>query len=748
MGRPGAGGGQCEQNHIAFIKNMDFSSKTRSILSRFPDFYQADGGGFFLLEFLQIFGQVLEEAEADLLRVMRSHWVDTADNADSRGFDTSQKGDLDKILAFYLENLGGTSQLKQVDWHFVVQDIADLPALLARLSQPREPLSRFLQSRLSAETLELIPTHEQAAGWVTVTRSSAETTLTLPKGSRLLPQNGQVSFETTADVTLKYQVRETAVPIRAATPGSRHEITARRSWQVQSGDPALAGLTIYNERPLQIQTNTLLHLLVSDLNRLLIEPLYNKELFPNLPLSEELQTLVRQNPRTGRALAQLNYGLITAVYSRELIPSYASYRSRLRGVIGILKGGASTVEGIRSLIAINLGIVGDSPAAQAARQKIRLEEFQPQPILTEETGPTGEGLVLRQGFILQNPNPVEVVPDVTIRFHPMLPRPLLAPTLVNLTTGQKTTYTGTVRRRDVLVFRQNGEIWVNGRLVATTQMAELPPGESRWRLEASAGLAEGRFDQTFFNTTAFEQEKRDEQALARLGGGDLDIDQNRFDWPLTRFDEAFFLDGELAIAKIEVVVNKLTPGSFAVRVPWDIPGFTDRFAEFSDHPRHQIRYIIEKVKAAGIYVGIAYEKTFTETHDVTEALQLFGKLYKAEEQPQQEAALTVYGRHTPEQDQGGILHDMDEALTVSGVFDVTHFDHALFWHKSGVFDEARFDYEDFWHENSYFSQARFDQAEFGAVLGLYNYTAYDQADFGPESGLTDRSGFDHAIFEE
>ena len=86
---------------------MEISSKAASIISRFPDFYDSENQTTLLYQFVNVFAQILEEAETDLLRVMRSHHVDTADNYGSQGIDAKQKGDLDKIFALYLEKLGG-----------------------------------------------------------------------------------------------------------------------------------------------------------------------------------------------------------------------------------------------------------------------------------------------------------------------------------------------------------------------------------------------------------------------------------------------------------------------------------------------------------------------------------------------------------------------------------------------------------------------------------------------------------------
>ena len=59
--------------------------------------------------------------------------------------------------------------------------------------------------------------------------------------------------------------------------------------------------------------------LLSDLNRLLeAGPLYDPQLFANIELSEQTQTLVTQNPQSGEAVVRLNRMLLSDVYPYEL----------------------------------------------------------------------------------------------------------------------------------------------------------------------------------------------------------------------------------------------------------------------------------------------------------------------------------------------------------------------------------------------------------------------------------------------
>ena len=59
--------------------------------------------------------------------------------------------------------------------------------------------------------------------------------------------------------------------------------------------------------------------LLSDLNRLIqAGPLYDPELFADIELSKQTQTLVAQNPKGGEALVRLNRALLAAAYPYEL----------------------------------------------------------------------------------------------------------------------------------------------------------------------------------------------------------------------------------------------------------------------------------------------------------------------------------------------------------------------------------------------------------------------------------------------
>jgi hypothetical protein len=93
------------------------------ILSKFQYFYQRDDGKESNLQLLvKPFGELLDITEEDLLRIMRSHFVNKSDNAGANGSEVAKKGDLDKIFTLYLQSLGGTSLLKQSNRQGSIED--------------------------------------------------------------------------------------------------------------------------------------------------------------------------------------------------------------------------------------------------------------------------------------------------------------------------------------------------------------------------------------------------------------------------------------------------------------------------------------------------------------------------------------------------------------------------------------------------------------------------------------------------
>jgi hypothetical protein len=189
-------------------------------------------------------------------------------------------------------------------------------------------------------------------------------------------------------------------------------------------------------------------------------------------------------------------------------------------------------------------------------------------------------------------------------------------TIGNVTTQQRTLYDGVLQDRDVLTFFSDSSVTRNG--VAIQIIGNAPvllPGKSSLHVEALTGIPSGRFDNTLFDFTTFESE---DVASSRF------VDSGHFD--VAAFDKVAFdratLDHpspeQIADTSIdlEITLTKLTPGNFMVRVPWDLGDFPDDPNDAGSHPRNQIRYIVDKVKAAGVFAALTYEKLLTETHEL------------------------------------------------------------------------------------------------------------------------------------
>ena len=326
------------------------------------------------------------------------------------------------------------------------------------------------------------------------------------------------------------------------------------------------------------------------------------------------------------------------------------YRERIKGLIRVLRDGASTKAGIVAIVAANLGIVGDSDEAVAARQMIRVEEFLPQQAPTQTFQ-----LALFQEFLVENPNYVQVTPQVGIRVKPGLPTGLVNPTLKNLQTGEFSRYNGTLQAGEELVFLTDGTALLDGLPVPLTGPSpQLNPGTSQLRIEAGMGMPAGRFDADRWDYARFD--------VAQV------VVPGTFNQ--SYFDEAIFTDGS-PIITVNIAMVSYTPGTFMVRIPWDIAGYTEQLDTLPDKPREQIRFIVNKVKAAGTFGVITYEKYFSEEHEHAAALTLADTM-PMENHVHEELDFMVETVTTPYP--GGLNHAMNDALVLNGMFDKTTFD--------------------------------------------------------------------------
>ena len=415
--------------------------------------------------------------------------------------------------------------------------------------------------------------------------------------------------------------------------------------------------------------------------------------------------------------------------------AYDRYRERMKKLIRVILNGPSTPENLISIVAANLGIFGDDLAAVDALSQIRIDDFLPE----RQTCLYPGVLLLQRNLFFTNPNPEAAKVTITVNTPDNLNFSLTNPRIIQPGTGRSIQFTGTLLKNEQLIFLPGGDCLVNGVRMPTIQSPEafrFDPGITEFTLNADVGYCQGTFGQTRFDYCLFEKEE-----ITGLGVFDE-----------TCFDDSVFVTDD-PVADISIAFEQLYPGSFAVVIPWDSPGFTVKFHlrstlkarlnDFLDQfqgqqdildalqsameivngfvdsntvfdnaqdlmkaisrldsglqssifkiivseaepvadmfdgmtidPRRQIRYILEKVKAAGIYAKVTYEKRLTETLAVDDSMIMKGRMHPfTEEQDMQEQNFDIKSIQYP--DSGGLKHEMSDNLILCGVFDSTRFD--------------------------------------------------------------------------
>lgn len=327
----------------------------------------------------------------------------------------------------------------------------------------------------------------------------------------------------------------------------------------------------------------------------------------------------------------------------------ALYRKRIKGLIQVLMRGASTLDGIKTIVAANLGILEDASHSaadvQKARDTIRIVEFSP-----DATAGANHSLALYEPFTINNPNPEPVIPQLRLTLRPDLPLTLAGLRVAQTPSGAAAAFDGELGPGDVLELFADGSALLNGvTAIIGSPIPPAPSGLSNWQVEALVvegprRLPAGRFDVSLFDAS-----------------------------PPAQPDPAVWMPSGPAL-DLRVSLTQLTPGIFTVVIPWDIPGFTAGFDNLPDDPRRQIGYIVNKVKAAGVRAAIVYEKTFLpEIHEISDQLSGAGVRQPfAEDQELAEAAFDIGSVQTPYP--GGVDQGLEDHFTASGVFDLTAFD--------------------------------------------------------------------------
>ncbi|RLT44683.1 MAG: hypothetical protein DWI57_02725, partial [Chloroflexi bacterium] len=269
--------------------------------------------------------------------------------------------------------------------------------------------------------------------------------------------------------------------------------------------------------------------LVDEFNRLLTgKELFRADWFPEL---EEAYPALAERHQHDRAW--LNRLVLEAAFPTALEKSYTPYQQRLRGLIQVLRQGASTRSGIIALVAANLGIVEDTPAARRQRQRIRIDEFAP---VQETTAFAGVQVYSRfrpenprSQIRMVNPNLLPVTPE--IRFALRVPghyqlTPFTHWSIINRTTGQEAFYDGALHDGDGLALGSGGMQINYAEMAFTGSPIQLPPGESLLEIQALTGLTAGRLDRTLFDATTFVDDSQPDLLVMTRGRFDETVYDN------------------------------------------------------------------------------------------------------------------------------------------------------------------------------------------------------------------------------
>lgn len=338
----------------------------------------------------------------------------------------------------------------------------------------------------------------------------------------------------------------------------------------------------------------------------------------------------------------------------------ALYRERIKELVAVLLKGGSTVLGIRNVVAANLGIFGTSKSAEAARQQIQVVEF-----LAGAQGSSSnfQTIGLYDKFEVDNSsNPVAAT--MTLRVRISDPNDFLSKAgyqirhllIWNTQTNQLwAVYDGVLEKGDQIEFLEDGSILLNTVSIAKAErFAVLPSGQTiAFRIEANfirlsdaLVLQSGRFTP--------DSEVMQYKTEAILGHTIF-------------FPESFQIEYNYSLTQLQ-------PATFQVRINWDIPPYTEAFdLRPNDNTRSRIRYIVDKVKAAGVYSEILFVKSkeLIESHDVEDRLAIWRMNLKPEDVDMQELSFNSGSHILP--DPGGVIHDQQERFETSGVFDFTRF---------------------------------------------------------------------------
>ena len=355
------------------------------------------------------------------------------------------------------------------------------------------------------------------------------------------------------------------------------------------------------------------------------------------------------------------------------------------------------------------------------------------PFAANNSSETGKAVSLFVPFIAKNPSKTETIPEFHFRLNIQNTANSVAiPALFNLRvvntqTGQFIRFNGTIKAGDTFAFLSNGTGLLRGVEFKPEGQIILPSGDSMLRIEAELGFPVGKFDQnTLFDFAQFDvpTERPIGQFDRNMRFGEavfnydkpfamLDIQylkltpgtftavvpwdiagfsvtikitartlvrlktfgvpQNQMDAIATLKDRIFQTLGDFYEKLHELLpeTKENTEGALRLKkLIFQEAELSDKYARLNISPRAQIGAIVNRVKAAGVYAEINFEKRFVETQELGESFSMKGiRTSFVETHEMTENDFSAASVQT-----SSVTHELSETLRLSGVFDFTRFD--------------------------------------------------------------------------
>jgi hypothetical protein len=351
-----------------------------------------------------------------------------------------------------------------------------------------------------------------------------------------------------------------------------------------------------------------------------------------------------------------NRKLLESAFPLEIEKYYIPYRDRLLQLIQVLKNGAATCLGIQDIIAANLGITGNDTIARKAKALIGFEEFLP-----ESISYFNDKISLFQDFESRPVSISNIKLKLSVLEIPHYTKGLKNIKLTDRKTGKYLFFPGIIKTGDILTIDikdRKISVYLNGiylpqfidRIDQTGILKDTKTNISQWHFEAQ--IPDIQADKAYPVSRFCE---------ADTENNDKNTDNTYFDKSALGFSEP--------VIKLNILSEDLTPGAFKLRIPWHIEGFTDKYSESPDHPRHQILSIINKVKAAGVMPLLSYYQFFKEEHNIEVNLGITARGEKLNQLHEIEDKFSTSMRGANSE-----AHNVKENLILSGAFDYTKFE--------------------------------------------------------------------------